>query len=303
MSSYVVTGNLDTIVAVTYTDSGLDYGKWKSQPGGTASVGTSQLFQAENRDGSTLPSEGWVSYTAADGTLFTFKWDDPVSKDNQCSSAMSNVQGNYSLPVPDYPTSGKTWTVTYKIAQGTTAFWDAPVFPDHIVEAAKCDEYDEAKVRGLIRDRRCVYLRHAFEEDMPPSAKLWCATHDVFLTPPSKALLSRDLAQFAVRGLSKADMLPSALLDAALQANYDFQNGAIGTAALSDLRRRLSERAVAARSVSDRDAELVGLVSALADRNAASGWANAVSAYLGNTKTAERDKRIDDVVKIVAARL
>lgn len=120
MGSYVVTGMLETVVAVKYTDGGTTDGKWKSQPSGTWPIGTTKIFEAENRDASAVPPAGWVKCVAADGTEFEFKFDDGYSKDNYCSASMSHVSGNYVLPVPEYPKGGKTWTVTYHIHSGAS---------------------------------------------------------------------------------------------------------------------------------------------------------------------------------------
>ncbi|MEJ1353275.1 MAG: hypothetical protein RPU39_01105 [Candidatus Sedimenticola sp. (ex Thyasira tokunagai)] len=57
------------------------------------------------------------------------------------------------MPVPNYPNSGKSWTVTYYI-HAAAAFFDAPVFPDDIVDAAKCDLYPDKKIRELVGGAR-----------------------------------------------------------------------------------------------------------------------------------------------------
>jgi len=300
--SYTVTADIDTAVALTYSDSGLSHGKWKTQPGGTVATGTHQIFQAENRSGSTVPPEGWAKYVAADGTEFTFKFKDPVSEQNQCSSSMTNIHGPWTLPTPSYPTGGKTWTVTYYISSSAT-FYDAPVMAEHIVGAHKCEDYSEARVRGFLGEHMAVKLAQVLGANIPPQAKLWCATHPMFLTPSSKALLTRDLAQFAAHRLSDGSAFSASVLDQALMASHDHQQGLLGAAALLSVRRVIEERATTIRNANPRDAELVGLFAALAENNAVNGWTHAVSTYIGDAEGSLEDERADDVLKIIAARL
>jgi len=113
--SYVVTGKIETAVALTYISNSLQHGKWSTAPSGTVAAGSSIIFSAENHDGSAIAPQGSATYQAADGTQFTFSFDDPTSEQNSCSTTISNLSGPWNAPTPSYPKGGKTWTVTYYI--------------------------------------------------------------------------------------------------------------------------------------------------------------------------------------------
>lgn len=298
-----VTAKLKTVVAVRYTDQGLTHGKWQTDPGGTAGVGTSQIFVATNRDSSSVGPKGWVSYIAADGTTFTFSFSDPGHEQNSCSSSMDHVSGPWSLPVPDYPRTSKKWTVTYQISS-TAEFFDAPVFPEDLLEAEKCAEYDRARVSAWIGDRSCVRLRDVLEHGAVPIAgKIWCATHTLFLTPSSKGVLTRDLAEVAIRELGESGGVSRKLLDEALQANRDVAAGLIGPAPLADLRRRLRECADTLHDRSPRNAALVDVISALAEPDPDTGWRHAVFSYLADAEGEQWAEYANRVLRVVESRL
>lgn len=300
---FEVTAELDTVVSVRYSGQELSHGKWKTDPGGIAAVGKSQLCIATNRSGASAGPAGWVGYLAADGTQFTFKFDDPSSQSNSCSSSMQDTAGPWYLPTPDYPTSGKVWTVTYKIAQ-SSAFFDAPVFPSDVLDASKCEAFDRERVEKWIGPRTCVRLADALGQvALPPVAKLWCATHELFLTPASKALLTRDLAQHAASSLSSPRGFRADLLDQALQANHDAVEGRVGAAQLGDLRRRLREQTHALAPVGPRDAELTDTICALTDPDPARGWSHAVSSFLGDAQGEPWTQRATTILDLVEARL
>jgi hypothetical protein len=292
-----VTGKLSTVVAVKYTNGDTTQGKWIDRPVSSAPIGVSQLFVAGNRDGNVAAAFGWASYISADGTVFTFNFEDPQYDDNNCWSSMNPVNGPYQLPIPQFPTSGKTWIVTYFIAQSSQQpFFDAPVFPEDVLNASKCNLFPEKKVLKLIGDRKCLYLKDAFEEaDLDPIYKIWCATHKLFLTPTSKALLSRDLAQLAIRELSPESVRFTNLINDALQANRDFAQGKIGTASLDCLREVLRETENGLKLVSIDDARIFGLISELVNSDQHAGWSNAVSVYLQNANKVTVKKRMDVV--------
>lgn len=302
-SDYVVTGNLSTVVALKYTGGDLAFGKWKSQPNGHWPVGTTQFFAAENRDGNQAPPEGWVEGLAADGTRFKFTFDDPVSRENYCSSSMSHVNGKFILPTPSYPKSGKTWTVTYYIKFGAAEFADPPVFPEDVVQAPKCDLFPDARVKALLGTRTSVYLKDALEmSELHPADKLWCATSALFLTPSAKALLTRDLAQAAVQELSAAARQSVGTIDPALQLNRDFAAGHAGWSALSAMRAALEEKRHASLG-NARDAELLDAIVALADPDPQAAWSGAASSYLGDAKDDALAERTGNLLRLVTARL
>jgi len=299
--TYVVTAELNTVVALKYSGSGLDWGKWIVQPSGQVAVGTSEIFQACNRDGSTANPHGWVTYLADDGTEFRFEFADPLWWQNTCTSSMTNVHGPYYLPKPEYPASGDTWTVTYYIST-MTDFCDLPVDSEHVIRAWKCSEYGEDRVRGMFGEHKVVHLSGVLNADIPAEAKLWCVMSPLFLTPVSKAILIRDLAQFAVADLTRVDAISPSLLDSALLANHEFQQGSIGVNRLQSLRRLLEERAQSV-SADQRDMQIVGLVATLTEKDPVNGWIHAVSSYLSGAEGAEMTRRIAEVLRIVQARL
>jgi len=297
-----VTAHLNTVVALVYTSCKIDSGKWNHLPGGVVNVGSNDIFQALDHDGATEWIGGRASYQAADGTQFTFDFKDNLSHQNRCTSSMTNVHGPWYLPQPDFPKGGKSWNVTYHISQ-REAFFDAPVFPEHVVEAAKCAEYPEERVRDLIAGRSVLYLKDALEAQMPLRAKLWCAVHQLFLNPPSKALLTRDLVQFAVKGHANTSLVPEALLDDALDNHEGFRKGEIGSLKLAGLRERI-DGLIGEESGSDnRDVEILSMLSALTERQGEVGWEHAVHSYIGDVETELDEERIGDVLNVIEARL
>lgn len=295
---YLVTAKLDTVVAVRYKGSGTSHGKWKTAPGGSVGIGTSQIFVATNNDSASAGPEGWASYFAADNTTMKFSYDDPNSTHNDCSSAFEGkVYGNYSLPTPDYPSGGKTWTVTYKIAT-PSAFFDAPVFPDDVVSAAKCDAYSDERVLGFLGERTCVRMSDVLEHpEVPLIGKLWCATHRLFLTPSSKAALTRDLAMLVAEELGA---VRGSMLDEALQLSQDHARVGVSAAHLRHARALFDERA---RSAHGRAGELWDCLRSLAASDHHDGWSDAASSYIANTLGDEYAARAARLLALVEARL
>lgn len=300
-SSYVVTGKINTEVALTYTNSDCYDGKWRSQPGGIWPKGETQFFEAENRDSSEVPPAGWIKCYAADGTEFTFSFDDKTSEDNICKSEMNIQNAPFYLPVPDYPKSGKTWTVTFYVKLKIA---DAPVFPEDLIKATKCALFPESKVKELIGDRKCVYLRDVMESTkLNPIDKVWCATHPLFLTASSKADLTRNLVNHSIHELTAERNHPFQLIDEALQANLNFEKGLIGPDRLFDLRKLLDEKTTAIKGFSQRDTEIYDIAASLTTLNANDGWANAVSSYINNANGNELKQRLDKVLDIVKGKI
>lgn len=300
---YQVTAKLDTVVAVRYTNSGTSHGKWSTQPGGTAPVGTSQIFVATNNDSASAGPQGWASYAAADGTQFTFRYDDPNSTHNDCVSKMAKVSGNYTLPTPDYPSSGLCWTVTYKVATGPS-FADVPVFADDVLAASKCEAYGEDRIRALLADRSCVHLADALgHAGLPVEGKVWCAAHPLFLTPASKGALTRDLALLVAGELHGSGALAGLPLDDALQASLEHSSGQASPSRLALLGERIDHRVRAGVGREPRETELLDCLRGLAHRDQSTGWSDAVSSYLGALRGAEYARRAERILALVAARL
>ncbi|NMH27991.1 hypothetical protein [Flavobacterium silvaticum] len=302
MSGFIVTGKLDTVVAVKMLNSDLEHGKWKTQPGGTCVPGTSMIFEAENRDGSAVPPAGKMEYQAADGTIFKFTFEDNNVRDNLCTSEMKKLSGNWAVPAPEYPKTGMTWTVTYSIINGSSQlFLDAPVFPDQLIAASKCDAFPTDRVEKLIGDKSCIYLKEVFSSpELQPADKLWCATHPLFLTPASKALLTRDLVQIAREEFS-AEAKLGADLDDALQVQKDFAAGLAGKEKMSTIRNILEEKRDASRN-QKRDYELFDAVLSLTNTDHQAGWSNAVSSFVHDADSSLLLRRQIKIVDLISKR-
>ncbi|MDR2553042.1 MAG: hypothetical protein LBD31_07765 [Treponema sp.] len=306
MGTFEVTGRLSTVVAVKYRDQHVEYGKWTKAPIATCPIGTAtEIFKAENRDGAAEPPEAWVKYSAADGTLFKFYFDDPETKANYCYSTIEKESGPWAVPEPDYPKDGKTWKVTFKITHANSAaFLDAPIFPEDLLAAPKCDLYTESQIRGFIGDRTCLYLRDVLEvKNLKPFAKVWCVRHPIFLTAASKALLLRDLVQLAVKEMSSGNLLAS-VLDKALEVNNNPQAPIQEESDISKLKGQMYDKyAEAEKAGGRRDCELIDSVVSLLNPSYEDGWANAVSSYIGSSSGDELDRRLTNIIRLVEKRL
>lgn len=296
-----VTAKLNTVVALSNVGSRLNHGKWQTAPSPTLGVGDSQIFVAEN-DGPNLP-EGWVAYQAADGTKFTFNFDDPPVEANRCSTVVENLSGPWTITTPSFPTAGRTWTVTYYIGTSAKLFVDAPVFPEDVIKAGKCDAFPKERIVKLIGDKKCLYLKDALETDqLKPGDKLWCVTQGVFLTPASRALLTRDLVQVALQESPAARSVLS-MVDSALQAHADFFGGQAGLSKLQAMQQTLHERIWSLKSAEPRDRQILDVVGALSNADSQAGWANAVSSFLHDAEGKELLQRQNEILALVERRL
>lgn len=157
-------------------------------------------------------------------------------------------------------------------------------------------------MRKIIDGKKCMYLRHAFETDeLKPVNKLWCATHKIFLTPASKALLTRDLVTLATQELSSGDLSP--LIDNALQSNVDALHGYASPHALASMDEVLKEKADSLKGSAKRDAEIMDVVRSLVNPDNHDGWSNAVSSYLNDAEGDTLTRRQLNVVKLIEQRL
>lgn len=300
----IVTAQLTTAVSVVFGGEALVAGEWQVQPGANAPAGmTTDIFIAQCHEGSLEGPNGSVWYWASDGTKFTFSFDDPYnSRTNLCHSAIDRY-GPWAVPTPTYPEHGWEWTVVYEIT-ALPNFYDAPLFPEDIINAAKCSAYSDERLKGFIGDRKCVRLADVLAHaDIPADGKLWCATHPLFLTCSSKAVLARDLARYAAGELSDKGGISSTLLDNALQANYDRATRSAGGARQSELRPLLLERVHAANQRNPRDGELLGVLCALTSDDLDLGWKNAVASFIGKPEDGEWAERAKVILGIVEARL
>lgn len=285
---YSAKGKLSTVVALRYTDDSISHGKWLDQPGGTVKVSKdAHLFTAVNRSGSSVGPVGSASYIAADGTEFKFRFKDSGGEQNYCVASMKHVGGPWRLPTPSYPKKGNTWDVYYTI--GTTAdFTDAPVFPDDILAAARCEDFNDKLVSRWIGDRSCAYLADVLAiDEIPVVGKLWCATHRLFLTGPSKMLLTRDLA-LAARRNAAPDERQAKLIEDAL-------SGATDTA---ESFAELDHEPLDAQTSAALD-----IAAELANPDPHSGWANAASSWLGDAEDEVWDARARELLALVESKL
>lgn len=306
MSDHIITGKLSTVVSLTYTDCHLDHGKWKTQPSGVISQGTDQqLFVGQNRDASVQPACGWCKYTANDGSVFTFHFEDNKSDDNYCWTTIENLSGPWSVDTPDYPKGGKTFTVTYKILQKANTFADVPVSPEEILNASKCDSYSIQQIKEFMKGYNQIHLKDVFEKtDLPVNAKMWCATNPIFLSPGSKSILLSDLAALIETELSKdvQNVLP--ILEKAVIHNGKIATNMHSNADAGDIRSQLEEQYTAAQNSNFvRDGELIDTLCQYLNQDISEGWKAAVSCYFGRAEGEELEKRRQNIIHLIEKRL
>ena len=301
---YRVKAKIDTVLALETTKEDLSgQARWEQQPGGSVPVTNDEtIFIAVGRDDSWVSINGSVSYVSALGTEFTFSFEDRWQASNTCSSSMSNVSDPVTLPTPSYPdgASDYKWTVTFIIASKDD-FHDAGVFTSHILEAARCADFKDDVVRRWIGDRRGVRLADVLEHhEIPIEGKLWCATHRLFLTPSSKAILARDLAKMALEeaGLSGAH---TALFDEITQTSADLQAGRVDRDKFDALARQA--RRAAADEPDSRRSKALSVFASLATRDLHEAWTYCVERYLDHPGAEDRAGRTELVLKLVERRL
>ena len=194
--TYTQTGYLKTVVALRNTDAHLNHGNWLSYPISSVSVGTdnNQIFVGDNEGVSTICSDGYVVYTAADGTEFRLDYNCTMSGKNDISMTIQKLSGPWahgSIIATDGFNSCYYWEIIQ-----TSDFVDAPVFPEDILKAEKCNSISNEKILKYIDGRHCVYLKDCLAvNSLPAFAKVWCIQNPLFLTPASKALVLRNVSQ------------------------------------------------------------------------------------------------------------
>lgn len=307
---HIITGKLNSVVALTYVDCGLSHGKWKTQPSGVVAASTlTQIFEGWNRGSTVQPACGWCRFIAADGTKFTFHFEDNISDDNYCWTTMEDVSGPYKVKTPDYPKTSKTFTVTYYIESRTSSFFDAPVFSSDILTADKCDLYADEKLQEFIGQRDCIYLRDVFAiSEMHPDAKIWCATSPLFLTPLSKSILTRDLVLAIEKEVSTEmnSFLPILEKMTAFNENLSNENiqENIQGSYSQELKQAVEQKYIEAKSKNlIRDCELIDATFSLLNSDLSEGWSAAVSSYLGRAENLSLARRRKTIVNIIEGRL
>ncbi|WP_417519796.1 hypothetical protein [Minwuia sp.] len=293
MSKNRVTGKVLSAVAIRYLSEEMEKGRYTAQPSGAVSANTeTDIFVAEPLANALDGAVGSNKWMASDGTIFEFTFNN-FHHDNQASANMSDVGGPWMLPKPDYPAEGWDWTVTYKIDH-TSAFCDAPVFPDDLIAADKCDSFSEDLVRRWIGERSSITLSDVLQHaSIHAEAKLWCAAHTLFLTSRSKRLLLADLAK-------SIDPERGPASDLRAQAAELNEAAAVDEAAPAAF-RKVAEQIDALRG-NDAGAGFAAL-SAMASENADIAWSNAVYAYVGAPDDADGEANARAIIALVEARL
>jgi hypothetical protein len=304
-TTYKQTGELKTPVALTNTGAHLNHGNWLTYPIGSVPVSTgyTQVFVGDNEGSSTICSDGYVTYQAADGTYFVLRYNCTMSGKNDISMDIQNLSGPWTHGSVS-ATGGFDSTYSWEIVQKAT-FVDAPVFAEALLAAPKCSLVPRSKIWEYIDGRSCIYLRDCFAvEELPLRAKLWCAVNALFLTPMSKSVLLRDLAQLAVGELSAETRASLTEFDKFMAVNERLSKGDLLKTESDSLGIVLD--GICGKSETDgnlRDRELIGIVRSLLNQDLCKGWKNAVSSYISYATGDELGKRQNSLIGLIGKRL
>lgn len=301
-TTYTQTGELKTIVALTCTENHLGHGNWKSFP--IASVPASsknytQIFVGENEGSSTICTDGYVVYEAADGTKFKLSWNCTMSGKNDISMEIFNLSGPWQHGDIHY--NGRFNSSYYwEIAQKPQTFVDAPVFAKDILTAEKCRRTSQAQIEKYIDGRKCIYLKDCFsQKDMQPYEKLWCAINPLFLTPVSKSILLRELAEQVLQETGSASLRN--LSDKLFNYNQHMAEGKYALSKAADLRSKLTNMLKTENDPDNQTA--IEICHCLLNSDLSKGWREGVYAYLGAKDEQNFGDRQNDVLKIVEKHL
>lgn len=304
-TTYKQIGELKTPIALTNTGAHLNHGNWLTYPIGSVPVssGYTQIFVGDNEGSSTICSDGYVTYQAADGTYFVLRYNCTMSGKNDISIDIQNLSGPWTHGSVS-ASSGFDSTYSWEILQKAT-FVDAPVFPEALMDAPKCNLVPRNKIWEYINGRSCIYLRDCFAiEDLQPRAKLWCAASPLFLTPASKSVLLRDLAQHAMNEMSSRSRASFTEFDKFMSVNEQLSKG--------DLLKSEAERLGGVldgicgkeeMSNNLRDRELLCVMRSLLNNDLCKGWKNAVSTYISYAVDDELADRQNSLINLIGKRL
>jgi hypothetical protein len=303
---YFQSGQIKTVVTVNLTGQRLNTsgGSWDVRPSAVVWSNASyvQAFKTVNVGSSICGPEGMVQYEAADGSVFTMEFDCPVSSKNVCNGTVSG--GSPYKIESDVPRTGADIEYKWNISQKSYLdFVDAPIFSVDLIRSEKCDLVPTERVLKFIDNRTCLYLKDVFAiDELPAQAKIWCAVHDLFLTPQSKAILLRDLAQKAAGEFTSNFRNFSGVFDDALSYNLKVSAGTLSDIERERLRGALNACDTAADGV-HRDTELLTVKEALLNHNLSEGWKTAVNAYISVERKEGAKERRDAVITLIKERL
>jgi hypothetical protein len=300
-TTYVQTGKLKTVIAVTNSGAHLGHGNWKSYPVSSVPKNTdyTQIFLGDNEGSSTICTDGYVVYVAADGSKFTLSWNCTMSGKNEISFSADPLVGPWEHGEV-YATGGFNSSYYWEIAQKAGTFIDAPVFAEDILKAERCHKTSQAEVEKYIDGRKCIYLRDCFENGrMRTHEKIWCVISPLFLTPISKSVLLRELAEHAVGKMGTKSM--GGLTDKLLSYNQGISEGKYSIAEATELRVGL-QNVLTAEENADNNS-LIGVASSLLTTDLEKGWREGVQSYLSTQDEEELIKRQNKLLDLVEAHL
>ena len=203
---YIQIGNMKTVVKLNLAGAKLDTsgGNWKSTTVETvAGDGKGHdIFKCVNLKSYVCGSEGTVTYESSNGSVFTLHFDCPSSSANVCDAEVSDHSPfKISASVPAH---GFNITYSWVILQREyNKILDLPVSSADFIAEPKCDLVPSDKIKEYIDGREKLTLKDVFAiKELPDRAKIWCATHPLFLNDQSKAVLTRELAKRAAEKIN-----------------------------------------------------------------------------------------------------
>lgn len=307
---YIQKGKIKTVISLVLRGYNLDdsYGSFKTIPADSISKNSDfvMFFETINDASNLCGPKGHVVYRDAGEREFTMRFDCPTSDNNVCTAEMTAGDSSYTI-TGEVPKSGHDIDYKWTIKQAKfNEFIDAPIFSKDLLNAPQCGLISKEKMLKYIDGRSCLYLKNVFEvRYLPTEAIIWCSVHDLFLTPQSKAILTRDLAQKAMRELSPSVRNRIILFDHLLTYHENISKGDI----ISSERERLLEKysksseAVNSGQVCERDFELLDVIKTLMEDNLEDGWRTAVNTYVRRDKKDGVEERRKAVIELIEDRL
>lgn len=308
MSTFYQTGKLHTAVKLRCIGSYYEHGDWEKDYFPKSVVDPSgqhvDFFRAR-LDRNFNNSNGYVTYQANDGTKFNLKFY--INSINtylvRNSMEIENLSGPWAAGDISH-SSGAQADFWWEINQ-MSSFADVPVLAEDILMADKCDLLTREQIWKYLAMRDRVTLADCFaEKNLPAHAKIWCAVHPLFLTPKSKAVLCRNLAEEALSELTAINGGPALDSEEFLSINQRLAFGDRRQADLDRCRKIIHDTCEkAAKNENAREFELTNVLYGLLDDNLANGWLRAVSSYIGFAQDSELSKREQVVIKLVERKL
>lgn len=305
---YYQTGKIKTVVKLNLTEMTLNTtgGHWKSTPLETVSGDSKEhdIFKCINKDSNISGPEGTVAYESSDGSRFTLHFDCPWNASNVCNAKVSEnspykISGNVPPSGADITYS---WTITQK---NFNQFLDPPVLSQDLISAPKCNLVPFDKILTYINGREFICLKDVFAiKELPHKAKIWCAKHPLFLTPQTKAILTRTLVEKNAAAAVDAYGI-SDLTEAALMLNRNISQGELSQNKRENLHYQFQE--VIPVTLSARTAKLddmlLCVIQALLNEDLAVGWAAAADAFLNEVNPNGMEERAEKLIRMIEERL